>query len=45
MADEFGEGTAFYQEHQKSWDIFTKWGLRLGILSVFIVAFAFWAIS
>lgn len=43
MADEFGENSAFYQEHRKSWAIFTKWGLRLSIISALIVMFAFWA--
>jgi len=45
MADEYGEGSALYEEHRKSWAIFTKWGLRLSIISAIIVAFAFWAES
>ncbi len=42
MADNFGEGTAFYEEHRKAWHIFTRWGLRLTIFSAIIVALAFW---
>jgi len=45
MAEDFDEGSAFYEEHRKSWAIFTKWGLRLSVLTFIVVAFAFWAES
>jgi len=45
MAEDYGEGTAFYEEHRKAWGIFTKWGLRLSVVSALIVIFAFWAES
>ena len=43
MADNFGEGTAFYEEHRKAWGYFTKWGLRISIVTAIAIAFAFWA--
>ncbi len=42
MADNFGEGTAFYEEHRKAWGYFTKWGLRIAIVSAIAIALAFW---
>ena len=42
MADNFGEGTAFYEEHRKAWGHFTRWGLRIVILSAILTALAFW---
>ena len=43
MADDFGEGTAFYEEHRKAWGHFTRWGLRIVVLSAILTALAFWA--
>ena len=45
MADQFDEGSAFYEEHRKSWGNFTKWGLRIAVVSAIAIAFAFWAES
>ena len=45
MADDFGEGSAFYEEHRKAWGIFTKWGLRIAVVCAIAIAFAFWAES